>query len=357
MDKKLRGEDIILDTIVIGAGQAGLAIGYYLQKGKRDFVIVDGEKRIGDSWRNRYDSLRLFTPNSYSSLPGMQMEGNQETFPKKDEVADYLEVYASFFQLPVQLRTVVSKVQKVDGIFTVHTGKEVLSARNVIIATGAFQKPFIPAFSQCPLSPVFQLHSSQYKSPSQIPDGPILVVGGGNSGAQIAVELAGTRDVTMAVSHPLTFLPLRVMGKSIFFWLEKLGLLYAGKDTWRGALFQKKKDPIFGFECREYIREGKIAVKPKVMMVEGNTVTFSDDSTCTVQNIIWSTGFTGIYKWIDIERALNESGLPIHQRGVSPVQGLYYIGLPWQYQRGSALICGVGRDAHFLYSIMEKEYR
>lgn len=356
LDKKLRGEDIILDTIVIGAGQAGLAIGYYLQKGNRDFVIVDEEKRIGDSWRNRYDSLRLFTPKSYSSLPGMRMEEDQETFPTKDEVADYLEVYASFFQLPVQLRTVVSKVQKVDGIFTVHTEKEVLSARNVIIATGAFQKPLIPTFSRRLLSSVFQLHSSQYKSPSQIPDGPVLVVGGGNSGAQIAVELAETRDVTMAVSHPLTFLPLRIMGKSMFYWLEKLGLLYAEKDTWRGALFQKKKDPIFGFECKEYIRDGKIIVKPKVMMAEENTVIFSDDSTCTVQNVIWSTGFTGNYKWIDIERALDARDLPIHKRGISPVQGLYYIGLPWQYQRGSALICGVGRDAQFLYSVMEKEY-
>lgn len=284
----------------------------------------------------------------------MRMEGSQGAFPIKDEVADYLEMYASFFRLPVQLHAMVSKVQKADNIFTVHTEKGMLSSRNVIIATGAFQKPFIPAFSQRLSSSVFQLHSSQYKSPNQLPDGPVFVVGGGNSGAQIAAELAETRDVTMAVSHPLTFLPLRIMGKSIFYWLEKLGLLYAGKDTWRGAFFQKKKDPIFGFECREYMKNGKIAVKSKVTMAEGNEVVFLDGSTCAVKNVIWSTGFIPDYDWIDIEGALDEGGSPLHTRGISPVSGLYYIGLPWQHQRGSALICGVGRDAEFLYAVMEE---
>ncbi|SFI81289.1 MULTISPECIES: NAD(P)/FAD-dependent oxidoreductase [unclassified Bacillus (in: firmicutes)] len=343
----------MLDVVVIGAGQAGLSMGYYLKQGGYDFVILDGEKRIGDSWRNRYDSLVLFTPKSYSSLPGMKLEGDENAFPTKDEIADYLETYANRFLLPVQMEITVHKVQKVKSTFEVSTDKGVFHSKHVIIASGAFQKPFIPSISQSLSQEVFQIHSSQYQSLETIPDGPVLVVGGGNSGTQIATELAESRDVTIAISHPLKFLPLKIMGKSIFHWLEKMGFLYAGTTTKRGSWFQKQSDPIFGFEFKKMIRKGKIEIHSRVIQAQGGEITFNDRSKINVHNIIWSTGFVPHYKWIDIEGILDEKGFPLHKRGVSPIQGLYYIGLPWQYQRGSALICGVGRDAEFLYSIIQ----
>ncbi|MFD0770245.1 flavin-containing monooxygenase [Bacillus sp. CGMCC 1.60114] len=343
----------MLDVVVIGAGQAGLSMGYYLQQGDYDFVILDGEKRIGDSWRNRYDSLVLFTPKSYSSLPGMKLEGDENAFPTKDEIADYLETYVNYFSLPVQMETTVHKVKKIKSTFKISTDKGVFHSKHVIIASGAFQKPFIPSISQSLSQGVFQIHSSQYQSPETIPDGPVLVVGGGNSGTQIATELAESRDVTIAISHPFKFLPLKIMGKSIFHWLEKVGLLYAGTSTRRGSWFRKQSDPIFGFEFKKLIRDGSVEVKLRVIQTCEREVTFDDNSKISVQNIIWSTGFTPDYKWVDIDGVLDEKGFPIHSRGVSPIQGLYYIGLPWQHQRGSALICGVGRDAEFLYLVIK----
>ncbi|KEK22662.1 flavin-containing monooxygenase [Bacillus gaemokensis] len=343
----------MLDVIIVGAGQAGLAMGYYLQQGNYNFVLLDGEKRIGDSWRKRYDSLQLFTPRAYSALPGMNLEGKQNGLPTKDEIANYLEVYAERFSLPIRLHTNVLKVRKQGSEFEVYIPNEVLRSKRVIIALGAFQQPFIPAISQNLSNDILQIHSSQYQSAMQIPDGQVLVVGGGNSGAQITVELAKTHDVMIAISHPFRFLPMKVMGKNIFAWLEKIGLLYAGTNTRRGRWFQKQKDPIFGFECREFIRSGTITVKPKVVSAMQNEVVFSDGSTYNPQSIVWATGFIPDYQWIEIEGAIDKTGFPIHTRGISQVQGLYYIGLPWQYQRGSALLCGVGRDAEFLFSMLQ----
>ncbi|PGZ11168.1 oxidoreductase [Bacillus cereus] len=344
----------MLDAIIVGAGQAGLAIGYYLKQERYNFLLLDAGNRIGDSWRKRYDSLQLFTPRSYSSLPGMALIGEENGFPYKDEIANYLERYAQHFQFPVQLQTEVLKIRKQQDIFELHTPTEILQSKNVIIASGGFQKPFIPLFSQRLSSNVFQIHSSQYKSPLQIPKGKVLVVGGGNSGMQIAVELAKTHEVTMSISHPLTFLPLHFFRKSIFNWLEKVGLLYAEINTKRGRWFQKKKDPIFGFEGKELIRNGAIKLQEKVISASENKIMFQNGDTYSAQSIIWSTGFIQDYTWIEIEKAVNEDGFPNHTKGISPVRGLYYIGLPWQSQRGSALICGVGKDAAYLISEIKK---
>ncbi|MCC2377209.1 NAD(P)/FAD-dependent oxidoreductase [Bacillus wiedmannii] len=342
------------DLIIIGAGQAGLAMGYYLKQEGYNFLLLEAGNRIGDSWRNRYDSLRLFTPREYSNLPGMIVKGEGNGFPCKDEMATYLEEYARHFTLPVQLQTEVFKIKKEKDIFELHTPTEILQSKKVVIATGGFQQPYIPSFSQHLSSHVFQIHSSQYKSPSQIPEGKVLVVGGGNSGMQIAVELAKTHGVTMSISHPLTFLPLRLFRKSIFYWLEKLGLLYAEVNTKRGKWFQKRKDPIFGFEGKELIRNGAIKLEEKVVSASENNIMFQNGGTYSAESIIWSTGFIQNYKWIELEKAVNENGFPNHVRGISPVKGLYYIGLPWQSQRGSALICGVGKDAAYILSEIKK---
>ena len=338
------------DVIIVGAGQAGLAIGYYVKQAGLSFLLLDSHKRIGDSWRKRYNSLVLFTPRKYSSLAGMPMSGSPEGFPAKDEIANYLEDYTAYFNLPVQLETFVSKVERREGIFEIETTKGKLEAEQVVMASGAFQKPFIPPVINEGECMPFQLHSSSYISPDQLSEGSVLVVGGGNSGAQIAVELAADREVTLAVSHPFKFLPLRFLGKSIFSWLEFAGLLYAGIDTKKGDWFRRQSDPIFGKELKNLIAKDKIKLKPKVVRLEGIQVTFHDGSISPFENIVWSTGFTPSYEWIQIEGVLDSSGKPIHKRGISSVKGLYFIGLPWQYQRGSALICGVGRDAAYLLS-------
>ncbi|AOM06555.1 NAD(P)/FAD-dependent oxidoreductase [Bacillus cereus] len=341
------------DLIIIGAGQAGLTMGYYLKQEGYNFLLLEAGKRVGDSWRNRYDSLQLFTPRSYSSLPGMALIGEKNEFPYKDEIATYLEEYARHFQLPVQLQTEVLKIKK-EEIFELHTPTEILQTKKVIIASGAFQQPFIPSVSANLSSHIFQIHSSQYKSPSQIPKGKVLVVGGGNSGMQIAVELAKTHEVTVSISHPLTFLPLQLFGKSIFNLLEKVGLLYAEINTKRGRWFQKRKDPIFGFEGKKLIRNGAIKLQEKVVSASRNNIMFQNGDTYSAESIIWSTGFVQNYNWIEIEQAVNEKGFPNHIKGISPVKGLYYIGLPWQSQRGSALICGVGKDAEYVLSEIKK---
>lgn len=344
----------MIDLIIIGAGQAGLTMGYYLKQEGYNFLLLEAGKQVGDSWRNRYDSLQLFTPRSYSSLPGMALIGEKNEFPYKDEIATYLEEYARHFQLPVQLQTEVLKIKKEKEIFELHTPTEVLQTKKVIIASGGFQQPFIPSVSANLSSHIFQIHSSQYKSSPQIPQGNVLVVGGGNSGMQIAVELAKTHEVTVSISHPLTFLPLQLFGKSIFNLLEKMGLLYAEINTKRGRWFQKRKDPIFGFEGKKLIRNGAIKLQEKVVSASGNNIMFQNGDIYSAESVIWSTGFVQNYNWIEIEQAVNEKGFPNHIKGISPVKGLYYIGLPWQSQRGSALICGVGKDAAYVLSEIKK---
>lgn len=163
-----------------------------------------------------------------------------------------------------------------------------------------------------------------------------------------------THEVTVSISHPLTFLPLQLFGKSIFNLLEKVGLLYAEINTKRGRWFQKRKDPIFGFEGKKLIRNGAIKLQEKVVSASGNNIMFQNGDIYSAESVIWSTGFVQNYNWIEIEQAVNEKGFPNHIKGVSPVRGLYYIGLPWQSQRGSALICGVGKDAVYLLSEIKK---
>ncbi|WP_088101975.1 flavin-containing monooxygenase [Halalkalibacter urbisdiaboli] len=338
------------DAVIIGAGQAGIAMGYYLKKEGISFIVCDENERIGDSWRKRYDSLVLFTPRRYSCLPELRMNGSADGFPTKDEMANYLASYVNHFNIPVKCNTLVYNIIKKHDLFYVETNKGRIEAKNVIIASGAFQKPYIPpVFKEHEQHPL-QFHSSSYVSPRQIPKTSVLIVGGGNSGAQIALELAKEREVTMAVSHRLKFLPLRFLGRSIFDWLERLGLLYAGVDTKRGKWFKKQKDPIFGKELKGYIKNKQVQLKPKVVSVIGKEVVFEDHSRQTFDTVIWATGFVPSYEWISIEGVKDSDGKPIHKRGISEIDGLYFLGLPWQYQRGSALICGVSHDANYLLS-------
>jgi putative flavoprotein involved in K+ transport len=339
---------MMYDVIIIGAGQAGLSMGYHLKKNNLSFLILDSGKGVGEVWRERYDSLVLFTTRSYSALPGLQFEGEQNDYPTKDEVADYLSYYAKKFSLPVQLNTTVQRMLKAENGFSIRTNNGELTARQVVVATGPFQTPFIPKVSEHLSDDVYQIHSSQYRNPKQLKKGSALVVGGGNSGAQIAVELSKERDVYLSVGHKMKFFPQVFGKKNIFWWFEKLGLLHADVNSKVGRFLRRQSDPIFGLELKTLIKQGKVILKPRTISIENDKFLFEDVSQIKVNNVIWSTGFKSDYRWIDIPDVFNEKGFPIHDRGITSIEGLYFLGLPWQYRRGSGLLYGVGEDAAYL---------
>ncbi|WP_409068273.1 flavin-containing monooxygenase [Bacillus velezensis] len=340
------------DTIVIGAGQAGISVGYYLKKSKQKFIILDKSHEAGESWKNRYDSLVLFTSRMYSSLPGMPLEGDKHGLPSKNEIAAYLKKYVKRFEIPIQLRTEVISVQKLKNYFLIKTNREEYQTKNLVMAAGPFHTPNIPSISRDVADHIHQLHSSQYKHSKQLAPGNVLVIGGGNSGAQIAVELSKERATYLACSNKPAYFPLWIGKRSIFWWFDKLGVLHASHTSILGKFIQKKGDPIFGYELKHAIRQKKIILKQRVIAGKQNEIIFKDSSSLEVNNIIWATGFKNPLCWMKIEGVLDKEGRIIHHRGVSAVEGLYFIGLPWQHRRGSALLQGVGNDAEYIVKQM-----
>ncbi|WP_026560053.1 NAD(P)/FAD-dependent oxidoreductase [Bacillus sp. J37] len=334
------------NTIIIGAGQAGLAVGYYLKQSNKSFLILDKGNEVGESWKERYDSLVLFTPRMYSTLPGMKFQGESHGFPTKAEVADYLQKYVVKYNIPIRFQSEVVSVSEKEGHFIIKTKNNVYTAENLVIATGPFQIPSMPALSK--KVNINQLHSSQYRNSKQLTDGNVLVVGCGNSGAQIAVELSKERETFLAVSKKLSYLPLILRQKSIFWWFDKIGILKASNSSLIGRLIQKRGDPIFGFELKEAIKQDTIKLKNRVIDVNQHKLFFEDTTELEVQNIIWATGFKTDFSWLHINHVISEKGNVIHTRGVTTIKGLYFIGLPWQYRRGSALLQGIGYDAEYI---------
>jgi putative flavoprotein involved in K+ transport len=332
-----------VDVIVIGAGQAGLSAGYYLKAAQKSFVILEAHDRIGKSWSQRYDSLVLFSPRRYSSLPGLKFPGEPFSYPTKDETAQYLETYAKAFELPIQLSTNVTSVHKQEGKFIVETNSQTFSSDAVIVAAGPFHTPFIPeAASQLTAG---QLHSSDYLNPSQIVESSVLVVGAGNSGSQIAAELSRTYQVSLSASHRLKFFPMNIGRKPIFWYFDKLGFFTKQISTRLGKWINNQPEIIYGTELKQGIKEGRITIKPRVVQAQDRKVTYADGTEETIDFVVWATGFKPHYPWLQIENVLDQQGRPLHSRGVSPVHGLYYVGLPKQTCRGSALLGWVGRDA------------
>ncbi|MBH0157321.1 NAD(P)-binding domain-containing protein [Fictibacillus sp. 5RED26] len=343
------------DVIIIGGGQAGLCMGYYLQGSNLSFIILEAAVEVGSAWRNRYDSLKLFTPRYFSSLPGLNLSGNPNDYPTKDEIADYLSLYAKTFSLPIQTNCSVKSLTTYEEGFKVTTTKGELTAGKVVVATGPFQSPLVPNISRSLSDVALQLHSSTYKNPKQLQEGSVLVVGGGNSGAQIAVELSKEREVTLSIGHKLKFLPQDIGKKSIFWYFNKFGIYSASYKSIRGAFVKNQPDPIFGMELKKRINTGQIKLKPRTVSGVNDTITFEDNSSLRVNNIVWSTGFKMDYSWIKISEAFNPKGMPLHERGISPINGLYFLGLPWQYSRGSGLVAGVGPDANYLFHKMNNQ--
>jgi putative flavoprotein involved in K+ transport len=346
-----------IDTLVIGGGQAGLVMGYYLSKAGISYQIIESNSRIGDSWRKRYDSLVLFTPRSHSALPGLNVPGEKDGYPTKDEIADYLEDYANHFGLPIILETCIISLKQSDsgGFVAIADFGNEIYCHSVIIATGAFQLPNIPKIARNFSKDVLQFSTEGYKRPDQIPSGTVLVVGDGATGRQIALELAkNNHQVILACGRKKFLVPDRILGKSIFWWMEKLGLLTASKDTIIGKRIMRNDSfPARGLDSKRLKKSGVI-ISSRLIEVNGHEVSFSDVQTAEVDSVVWATGYRDDTDWIKIQEVKDEKGNFIHQRGISPVRGLYFIGRDWQWTVGSALLLGVGADASFLVSHIER---
>jgi putative flavoprotein involved in K+ transport len=335
------------DVLVVGGGQAGLAASYYLSRAQIPHVVLDAERRIGDAWRRRWDSLELFTAACYSALPGLPFPGDPEHFPGKDEVADYLEGYARTFQLPVKRNTRVRSLAGVAGGYQVNTDAGGYQGERVIVTTGAYQQPFVPSLAAGLNADVVQLHSADYRNPEQLATDRVLVVGSANSGAQIAEDLAASHRVHLSRGHRLPRLPRRLLGKSVHWWGDHLRLITAPLDgSWRGRT--QRGDLLIGTSLGQLAQRGGVQLVGRTVDAEGETVRFQDGRALRTEAIVWATGFRSDYSWIRVPEAVDERGVPIHRRGVTPAPGLYFLGMHNQYSRGSSLVGFVRHDAAFI---------
>ena len=333
------------DVVVIGGGQAGLAVGYYLARQDRRFTILEASGEPAAAWRARWDSLRLFTPVRRNGLPGRAFPGDPDRYPDRDQVVAYLEDYARHFELPVELDSRVLAVRGADGGFEVELADRRYLAGQVVVATGPFQAPRTPAWAGSVAPDVFQIHSSDYRRPSDIPAGTVLVVGGGNTGYQIAKELTVTHHVHLAVGSRQTRLPQRLLGRDLFWWLTKLGVLEKTVESRIGRR-ARDRDTLIGSNPRQ-IRHLGAHLRPRAVNAEGRSVTFDDGSTLDVDAVIWATGYRPDRAWIELP-IFTDDGAAQHRRGVTEVPGLYFLGLSWQHTRGSALLGWVAADAQFI---------
>ena len=334
------------DALVIGGGQAGLGIGYRLQESGLNFMIVDAHQRTGDSWRERWDSLELFTPRPFDFLPGMKLPKSAPYYPRKDDIADFLLSYRDKFDLPVRHGFSAQKVEQLAEGFLVSGPDDSFTARQVIIAAGAFHTPRIPDFATRLAPTVWQGHSHTYRRPSEVPSGKVLVVGGGNSAAQIADELSATHEVTIASNGPIGFSPRSLLGVSIFWILLLTGMLRSDKDAAISRYVRPYSDTVIGRSLKRKIDRGLVRHIPHAAVeCDGSTVVFADGSRDDFPSVLWSTGYRPSYEWVKVDGALDDSGAPVQDHGVSPVPGLFWIGRPWQGKLNSALLNGVTAES------------
>jgi putative flavoprotein involved in K+ transport len=354
-----------VETLVIGGGQAGLSVGYHLARRGMDFVILDASDRIGDAWRSRWDSLRLFTPARYNGLDGMAFPGPSHVFSTKDEVADYLEAYAARFELPVRTSMRVTRLWRDGQRFVAEAENHRFEADNVVVAMGSHQIPVMPPFARDLHPDIVGLHSAEYRKPGMLRDGGVLVVGVGNSGAEIAIEvasehptwLAGTESGTVpfrldTAMARLVFLPLmfRVVGHRVLTVRTPIGRRMRPKLLSHAAPVVRVK--------RIDLAAAGVGRLPRVVDVRDGLPVLGDGRTIDVANVIWCTGFRPDFSWIDLPifARVDQPMEPVHERGVVHEEpGLYFVGLFYLYAMSSGFLPGVGRDAAYVVDRISKQ--
>jgi putative flavoprotein involved in K+ transport len=339
-------------VIVIGAGQAGLSVGYHLARQGRSFVILDANARVGDSWRQRWDSLRLFTPARYDSIIGLPFPAPPHSFPTKDQMADYLESYAAHYELPVLSGVRVDRLTREGDRYVVTAGTRRFEADHVVVAMASYQAPRVPAFARDLSSSITQIHSSEYRNPSQLREGGVLIVGAGNSGAEIGIELARSREVFMS-GRDTGHVPFRVESSAARLLLPALfrvvfhRILTVNTPMGRKARVKMltQGGPLIRVKPKDMAAAGVVRV-PRVAGVERGLPCLADGRVLDVANVIWCTGFSPGFSWIDLPVFEADGGEPKHQSGIVPGEpGLYFVGLHFLHAFSSTMIHGVARDA------------
>jgi len=343
----------VFDVVVIGGGQAGLSVGYHLAGHGLRFVILDASARVGDSWRHRWDSLRLFTPARYDGLDGMPFPGATWSFPTKDEMGDYLESYARRFELPVRSSVRVDRLSREGDRYLVEAGTRDFEAPNVVVAMANYQRPKVPAFASELRPEIVQLHSGEYRNPSQLQEGDVLLVGAGNSGSEIAMELSPSHRVLMS-GRDTGHLPFRVEGLAGRLLLVPLVLkgLFHRVLTVRTPLGRRVRPRILGqggplirVKPRDLATAGVVRLPKTAGVSHGWPRLEGGRALDTVKNVVWCTGFHPGFSWVDLP-AFDAAGRPRHESGRVPSEpGLYFVGLHFLHALSSAMIHGVSRDA------------
>jgi putative flavoprotein involved in K+ transport len=350
------------ETVIIGGGQAGLSVGYHLARRDRPFVILDAHQRVGDNWRKHWDSLRLYSPARFDGLPGMPFPAPGWSFPTKDETADYLERYAARFELPIRRGTRVERLSKNGHGYVVACGERRFEADNVVVATGTFGRPYIPAFAPELDAGIVQLHSSEYRNPSRLREGAVLIVGAAHSGADIAIDVAGQHE-TILCGRDTGQVPFDIEGRPAKAIWRVLSFLARRVLTTRTPIGRKMRPeirshggPLLRFRRAHLDAAGVERVLASAVGVRGGLPLLDNGRVLDVANVIWCTGFHQDFSWIELP-VMGEDGWPQERRGVVPsAPGLYFAGLAFQYSFSSMLILGAGRDAeHVAKQIVARE--
>ncbi len=345
-----------VETLIIGAGQAGLTTGYHLRRRGRPFLIVDGNQRIGDNWRQQWDTLRLYTPAKYDGLPGLPFPAMRWHFPGKDEVGDYLERYALHFDLPVRTNTRVERLEaQPGGGYVAYLGDEAIGCENVVVATGSFGRtPSVPEFARELDPAIAQVHSSQYRRPTQLQPGPALVVGASHSGQDIAYELAESRPTTLCGPNRGN-IPIRPESRRARVLLPIMVFVFRHVLTRRTPMGRKEMQdvrlhggPHLRVKAADLDRRGVRRHEARMTGVAAGRPVLGDGTVLDVNNVVWCTGFNQVFDWIALP-ILDEHGWPVEYRGVvDAAPGLFFCGLSFQYAFASMVFPGIGRDADYV---------
>ncbi len=342
-----------VQVVVIGGGQAGLSVGYCLARRGLSFVILEANPRVGDSWRRRWDSLRLFTPAKYDGLIGLAFPAPPFSFPTKDQMADYLEAYAKHFDLPVRTGTEVDRLWRDGARYIVDAGDRRFEADQVVVAMATYQSARVPSFAQALDRSIAQWHSREYRNPDQLQPGDVLLVGAGNSGAEIAMDVARSHRTWLSGRHP-GHVPFRIetriarvilplLFRGIF---HRILTVETPLGRWARPAVISKGGPLIRAKPADLVAAGVRRI-PRVTGVRDGKPLLADGRVLDVTNVIWCTGFHPGLSWVDLPGLVYGSdGEPVHERGiVTGEPGFYFVGLQFLYAFSSMMIHGVARDA------------